>query len=243
MGLAASTDIQGPWSAFQAFVWSPPVQDCKLVLPASGACMSMASAPQYDMSGTGDFTVELQIQASAAKIGTGWLVYRFTPGGQGNGAGFGVEVDAEGNVTFTTSDDQGNTMEYTPYMPAAIFDGKWHDIAAVRQTSNGVADFFVYVDGTPLKGFPSGQGPANITCTNPLTIGVNATGGPQCAMTRIRLWARALAQAEIQQNIAGQPASRKDLVGEWLFTNGTTNDTSSFGNNGTLLGGAQVLAL
>ncbi|MBX9634133.1 MAG: LamG domain-containing protein, partial [Magnetospirillum sp.] len=122
--------------------------------------------------------------------------------------------------------------DYTPGQTAPVLDGRWHVVTALRQ-GDACA---VYVDAVPLAGFPVGVPAASVSTTSRLCFGAPAGNGPVGGMDGLSLWSRALGTQEI---ISGTP-SRDKLVGQWLFADGTTADTSAFGNGGTLEGGARV---
>lgn len=121
----------------------------------------------------------------------------------------------------------------------------WYHVAVSYSKALGVANF--YVNGN-LVGSPAFNGDIINTTGEPLYIGASPSGSDEYAMgnlDEVRLWSRALCQAEIQNNMNCElGASQNGLVGYYQLNSGlvgvfnsaytTATDASGNNNNGAL---------
>ena len=111
--------------------------------------------------------------------------------------------------------------------------GGWHHLAI---TWDGVSTRQWYLDGLAL-GAPHTSGPPSVTLdANGLTIGsAHNTEYFQGMIDEVRVWNVARSAAEIAADFDRTlTGSEPGLVGYWTFDDGTANDQSPSGNNGTL---------
>jgi len=119
--------------------------------------------------------------------------------------------------------------------------GRWYHIAVVKSGSN----YIFYKDGVQ-------HGTDSTTIAVPdvnynLLIG-RAEGKFDFNgnIDEVRIFSIARTQEEIQANMnqpIKNPELQLNLVGYWNFDNGTANDSSSYGNHGTLMGDADIIPL
>lgn len=112
--------------------------------------------------------------------------------------------------------------------------GRWYHIAQVNDHS--ISNLAILVDGKIVASIQYTGSPTNND--NPFYIGADRREvGPYGLIDDVRLWHRALSQAEIQSNLAsGTLASRTNLVAEYDFQQTATNivqDKTGGGHDGT----------
>lgn len=128
---------------------------------------------------------------------------------------------------------------------ATATDGNWHHIAMTwqRNTTNG---FKSYVDGVVVAQRTSAD--VSLPAISSGAIGVHMLGLSEFSngtIDEVRIWKRALAQCEIQNNMSCELGSgQTDLLAYYQFNQGlgatlnptvtTLTDASGNGNNGTL---------
>jgi len=117
----------------------------------------------------------------------------------------------------------------------------WHHIAGVYDGTT----FTIYVDGQPV-GQSNATGSADIVDA---TISIGSDGLSEFwygLLDEVRIWNIARTQEEIQAAMnqpLENPQSIPNLVGYWNFDDGTSNDSSPYGNHGTLMGDANIIPL
>ena len=129
----------------------------------------------------------------------------------------------------------GGAAADTPF----VADGEWHQVAYVVAETGGR----VYVDGS-LRNTHAWVGAASATTVNiPLRLGVYLGGSGlffQGQLDHVRLWSRALNDAEIQNQVTDPlTGADTDLLGFWHFdesTGNTAGDSSGQGRDATLNG-------
>jgi len=108
---------------------------------------------------------------------------------------------------------------------------QWNHIACVM---NGTS-VTLYMNGVPVSGTLSAM--PTVQSSN-LTIGYSNLGGTYFngKMDEVRIYNKALSQSEILANMTNTLTGNENgLKGYWNFDNGTANDLTANGNNGTLL--------
>jgi hypothetical protein len=101
----------------------------------------------------------------------------------------------------------------------------------------------IYVDGVEVCS--TGASGTIVPSPDPLEIGARSDNAGYRFVgniDQVRIWGRVLSPAELADLAAlGAPTDYTDLLGEWLFEEGsraTAGDTSGHGNDGTIMGGA-----
>lgn len=150
----------------------------------------------------------------------------------GKGASLGVNDDPGNNRGINLVFGGGTTLELNT----------WHHIAATYDGTIGK----VYIDGLLVASNRFSLKLLNGSV--PLTIGQkNPPGGPLVPsflglIDEVRVWNRALSQAEIQLQMSLRLTGQEPgLVGYWNFDDRTAKDSSVFHNDGALVGGAQFV--
>jgi len=140
-----------------------------------------------------------------------------------------------GKAAFSGRDGSG-TYRISGYSPGVFNDNKWHHLAGV--TKNGT--WSIYVDGVLESQSVTGYTKTDLRSNTPLTLGNYYNVNNDFfdgQVDEIRIWKRALTEAEIRQNMCQKvdPAD-KDLVAYYKFDEGsgsTVRDLSSYGIHGT----------
>ncbi|MGH9869646.1 MAG: LamG-like jellyroll fold domain-containing protein [Candidatus Polarisedimenticolia bacterium] len=138
---------------------------------------------------------------------------------------------------------------------ASIADQSWHHVAVTYSTTTGWRFYIDGVEGTTADGTscttcsPAGSCPQNpgveprYDSIQHFGLGTAMTSAPLAAgsyagvMDEVRVWNRALTQAEIQAGLSQEIASATNLIGRWgLNENGGASaaDSTSPAQNGTL---------
>lgn len=161
-------------------------------------------------------------------------------------AGTGVELRTFGNgVSLTVNNDDGSGPPVN-----LVFGGgdslelnTWHHVAVTYDGTVGN----VYIDG--LRVATNQFSIKLLNSSEPLTIGQKSQPGSPLVQSflglvdEVRVWGRALSQEELRLNMwLRLTGNEPDLRGYWHFDAGNANDSSSNGNNGQLMGQAQVVA-
>ena len=208
---------------------------------------SYAQAPSVSAYhfGTGDFTIEAWVKPN--ETGNGGPVAAQMGADIDIGSGWGLFVQDDGRIRFTTFNAGGDVTAVTK-APTIIFDESWHHLAAVRA---GV-EMKILIDGVPQPCdiyVNNAVPPLDISNNLPLSIGATVLVGSQTdrpmlagAVDEVRLWNRALLPWEIDQHIYHiVTIKRENLVAQYGFDDKTGADTSGKGNDlrfeGTVLFG------
>jgi hypothetical protein len=125
--------------------------------------------------------------------------------------GYILQLYSQGQPAISIS-DQSKVAIYAAAKGAAVNDGKWHHIAGVVDRENN--EVRIYIDGQPQEiELPLGQAVANvkdigdITCDNNLAFGSDDRQPQELVeglYDELRIWNRALTDAEIQQAAEGE---------------------------------------
>ena len=124
---------------------------------------------------------------------------------------------------------------------ASVTDGNWHHVAMTWQvaTQNG---FNTYLDGALVASRNSSSTPIPNMNAQVYFGAFNGTAEFMTGMIdEIAIWNRALPAAEIFSNMrTGLTGKEPGLAGYWNFDDGLGKDLTSFGNDCSLLGNAQI---
>ena len=122
-----------------------------------------------------------------------------------------------------------------------VTDGNWHHIIMTRKRANALAG---YVDGQ-LKGTIAAADSDLPNLGGPVYFGSLANLGEYTIgeLDEIAIWNRALSASEISTNW-GLPIATNapGLLGYWKFDDGTFNDATTNGYNGTPIGDATIVS-
>lgn len=175
-----------------------------------------------------------------------WVYVRSYPGGyfaifdkyrQVGDWGWSMAIEnGGGGLSLWTAANVRVSSNVTPTSNA------WHHVAVTYEHAANAVRF--YVDGS-LVASRTSPGALINTDTDPAYIGFSPSGGDEYSdgmIGELRLWNRALTNAEVQGSFATEvlTPSTSGLVGLWRFDEGsglTTVDATSNGNHATLGGG------
>ncbi|MEI6487765.1 MAG: GEVED domain-containing protein [Bacteroidota bacterium] len=121
--------------------------------------------------------------------------------------------------------------------PTAVLN-QWNHIACVL---NGTS-VTLYINGVPISGTLAST--PNVQSSN-LAIGSTDYGGRYFngKIDEVKIYNYALTPAQILNSMNNESTGNESgLSGYWNFNNGTAQDLSSFGNNGTLIGNTFISA-
>jgi hypothetical protein len=126
-----------------------------------------------------------------------------------------------------------------------VNDGKWHHVACTWQNdgSPNVTDVKLYVDGQ-LETISAEKSCAINTATsrNVFIGGDFSNRYFNGDLAEVRIWNKVRTQAEIQGDMAkALTGSEPGLVGYWPLRDGSAQDYSANGNNGTIYGNPQTV--
>jgi len=139
----------------------------------------------------------------------------------------------------------GNTRTVTPQRPV-LRSGRWHHVVFTFDPAEPLVRRAQYwFDGHPVnsQGTVWIDGDVFAHSTQPLTIFATPAGGSPAPvdLREVRYWGRALGEDDIVNQALGyEPASRDDLIAEWLFA-GNFNDSSGNGMHLTATGSGPSL--
>ena len=190
--------------------------------------------------GTGSFTLEAWFKSNGDLTQDAWIYIKEETDAYPS---YGFRVRADGSIRGGMQHNVPSTAStYTTY-GSGYDDSKWHHIAMVVDRQNKTQKMFadgVQIGETDISSF----GNKNMDGNADAYIGSYHDGNTGCAkatMDEVRVWKRALNQAEIQVNMnKSLTGNEEGLVGYWPFDEGsgtTTADRSLNGNNGTLHNG------
>lgn len=196
-----------------------------VLAPIAGSYVSIPSISAYSFSGTGDFSVQAELQSASS--GNGGMILQCQASSTSPGWALAA---TSSSLELTTCDSSGDSVNYTSTSASDLFDGNWHTVVATRQTTSGASTYAIYLDGTALEGFqPTDTTPLDVTNTASLTIGAAVSG-----------WVGNVANVYLFPD-AQTGTGTGTPVGNWPFTDGTADDASSNDNNGTLEGNAALV--
>ena len=138
------------------------------------------------------------------------------------------------------SNDGGTTGGLS--LGASVTDGNWHHVAMTWQkaTTNG---FATYLNGVLVASRNSSSAAIPNMNAQVYFGAFNGTAEFMNGMiNKVAIWNRVLSPAEIQSNMrAGLTGKETGLAGYWNFDDGLGKDLTSYGNDVSLFGGAQII--
>jgi hypothetical protein len=218
--------------------------------------MSRADDSDFDMSATDDYSATFWFKSDAASnpAGTEYLLNK----ANATTAGYAIYANTSGQVCFGIDDDTTWSPDVASCTTADVYDGTWHHISAVRDTT---ADkLLIYLDGILVD---SDSDSTTATLENSLSLYVGDRDGTDNGdefagdIDEIKIYRAVLTadQAKIVHNTGSATTVSADmnerdnitdgdylssLVGYWPMdentgaSGGTVYDKSGSGNNGTL---------
>jgi hypothetical protein len=126
------------------------------------------------------------------------------------------------------------------------YEGSWIHVVATYDGSGVSSGMKLYLNGVRVDGvdYNGGTYTAMSNGTEDIYIGYHAIGGYYAngKIDEVSIWNIALAPEEIQSIMSTKlHGDEEGLVGYWNFDSSTADDLSPNGNNGTLMGGAQII--
>ncbi|MDQ7830672.1 MAG: sialidase family protein [Desulfovibrionaceae bacterium] len=193
-----------------------------------------------DVAPAGAFTLELWVKPAQGGADTGYTnVYRpvaFKPYGNGYSYALGTIIAHQGgspasdriitaeittaNGTYRINDQYADTG-YVPY-------GQWAHLAMTYNPAAGANNFRLYLNGVLIDS-TSASG-AVLSDGNPFEAGHYGNWD----LDDLRIWNRALTQAEIVASKNTRQTAASGLVANYTFNN-TAKDITNRGNNGILM--------
>lgn len=233
--------LLGEYSAPVPFVYQPQPTTYALDLRTPGSYLALAANPVYNLGADGlsDFTLAAWVKGGVGAYG--WVIYHFDASQVGASAGFGLYITFQGLITLRIADGVAHTRSTNCTAPQGLFQETWHHIAGVRRTVDGDAQLRLYLDGVQLRGFPGVHQPFSVASSSPLSLGAPTADGYRGLVRQVRVWTRALTPAELAIGLGNSLDDRTGLVGEWLFADGASTDSSATANVGQLAGGATIV--
>jgi len=157
------------------------------------------------------------------------------------GTAYAFRVSAGKAVLGMNNDfGDGKGVNFAITSAAEIPLSQWTHVAATYDGTTAK----VYINGVLKASSPIKM--QLRASTLPVTIGrEDLPGDPRAFLgliDEVRVWNRALSQAEIQANMSLRLSGQESgLVGYWNFDDQTGRDLSGFGNQGTLVGNARFV--
>jgi len=225
---------------------------CLMILTISlGVPLAFATNKVLSLDGDGDYvsiphssslnvlgniTVEVWFKMIETNPTDHWLVIDKSHGAI-DSKGWVMQGEQTGELRWGSGNDSGFPLVGSKMKLA---DANWHHAAGVLDGS----EMKLYIDGLLNETGSLGGTPV----TNIRAINIGAWWGEEefhrfftGTIDEVRIWDYARTQEEIQtaMNITLQ-GNESGLVGYWNFDDGTANDLTINGNNGTLMGDAQI---
>jgi hypothetical protein len=188
--------------------------------------------------GTGDFTIQANLRFTSAAG-----MYFLSKRGFCGGDNFISMQMYQGKIGMETHDN----VNYTGFSGnTAINDGKWHQVTAVRKSGT----LYLYIDGS-LDASAASTSNLNSTYTlnlgTSVCVGQNGNSNYSGDMDEVRIWNRALCQAELSNNKTCElSGTQTGLQAYYKFNQGfigtdntsetSLTDATGNGNTGTLHG-------
>jgi YD repeat-containing protein len=179
---------------------------------------------------TGAITLEAWIKYTANQAQQA-IIERYGVSYSGNG-GYALRLTAQGYILFGTLDDAAYGDSITGN--SQVSTGQWHHVAGVFDGTQ----MRVYLDGTQDGSKSSTHAP--VSGTSDLMIGISGGQAYVFPFNGLIDEARVSTGAIYTSNFtpSAHLTAGTSTKGLWKFDGQTTNDSSTYANNGTLNGGA-----
>jgi hypothetical protein len=240
---AAATVIPGDTTAVGDLELSP---NPALSLNGSTGFMSVANSASLKPN-TGSWTVEFWLKRTGTGAGDFPQVVGSRPWSGALDKGWAIELDSAGSFKVSAHFADGATGFDAPSAESATGTslGSWEHWAVVLDRAGGQVLFYRNgaLDATRSVTFPTGT----VDQADPVLVGVDKSSGGtrflQASIDDIRVWNTARTAADIANNFNAQLAGNEGgLAAYWNFNAGNANDLTANANNGTLNGGASIVA-
>ena len=149
-----------------------------------------------------------------------------------------LEDDSASNATIGRSSDTVLTS----------YEGEWIHIVATYDGSGSASGIKLYLNGARIDD-TSGESGSYVAMENTssdVEIGFYSSAYADGKIDEVRIWNIARTKEEIRADM-NQPIENPELlpnlVGYWNFDDGTADDSSLYGNHGTLMGDAEIVPL
>lgn len=209
-----------------AFTFAQPQQ---LRLSGSGSNVRFGDGAPYKFSGP--FTIEAWICPDAGQAGP--IISRH----DGSSHGWVLYSQPDGSLALFMQAGSSSTCWLTT-SPQALFDGRWHHVAAVRDE----ASVRLYVDGRPAaETTQNAQLPMDVSSAL-MYLGATACPAtlqseglaktPTGCFDEVRMWSRARTLTELSATMFHEAdTTDPDLQAYWQFDYGDLRDSSSHHNS------------
>jgi probable HAF family extracellular repeat protein len=230
-----------------------PLSNQVLSLAGNGSYVTVPSAP--DLQNPTEITVEAWIRPQQASQNNPIYINKSDNVSGGSSRSYELQwvdnADSGGpgkSVRFIVFLNNGSWAVVSSPAP----EGKWVHVAGCFASGPGVLQLFTNgvlaaTSTTDSGGSSPLAGSLLRQTTLPLQFGRGDFAPYYYAhgfMDEIRIWNSARSQAEIQRDIYKRlSGATTNLVGYWNFDDGTANDQTGHGHNGTIVGSAQVIPM
>ncbi len=220
-----------------------------LSLDGSDDYVSIPSAP--DLQNPTEITVEAWIYPT---VTAGNKFGSFINKGDGQTAlsarTYELRWFTNGNINMDFFLDHVDGTPDAANVNAPMTASTWTHIAAIFNSDQGIVQLYtngvLAMEASSLNGSPV-QGRRLRQSILPVVLGWTPSFGDTYAsgkMDEVRVWKKARTQAEIAGNRFCQLyGGDTNLAGVWNFDDGTANDGTGHGHNGTFAGNAQAVAI
>lgn len=242
---AASSTIPGGDSTLPGDLELSP--NPSLSLNGTTAVMSVPNSASLKPN-LGDWSVEFWIKRTGAGTGDFPPVVGSRPWASSLDKGWAVEIDSVGGafkVAAHFSDGAVGFDAPSAESTTGTALGAWEHWAVVFDRTNGQVKFYRNgaIDATRTITFPTGT----VDPSDPILVGADkVTGGfrsLQATVDDIRVWNTVRSATQISDNFKAELVGNESgLAAYWKFNGGNANDSTANMNNGTLNGGATVVA-
>jgi len=192
-------------------------------LKTDGNSSVQVNGPNNMNFGTGDFTLEVWIQPTAAGV---IMSNKSNAGGADMGStGYVFEMKADGSLGIAVDND--SAFYAVQSGPEFIMDGNWHHVAAVRSSNMLLT---LYLDGQPLPITTNSSGdPTTMDLNNCLQPAISGRPENYAYMTgsfaEVRAWGIEQSLQQLQANMYRRlTGTEPGLIALWPFSNGTPNE-------------------
>ncbi|AOX00100.1 hypothetical protein BJP34_12170 [Moorena producens PAL-8-15-08-1] len=148
-----------------------------------------------------------------------------------------IEVSAQGTLRYLHRQPTGSSGGTSLFTTNTYTDGQWHHLAAVKSSTN----MSLYVDGSLQV---QESAPSDFTDSLDVVIGriskSNSARYFNGELDEVRIWNRDRTLEEIKADMNRRLSGKESgLAGYWHFEEGTAQDYSGNGHDGTIYGNPQ----